>query len=139
MSTGTNKERISQNNEIISENNANIFSLKEKINNLPTSGDTTATPEDLAEGKTAVSKGIRITGTLKPPESLNEELTLQEETIAELMSKVQGKAGVKLKIPDGMKFSNSTFTEFTLNIDTSEVTAMNRMFSGCQRRLCSKN
>jgi hypothetical protein len=66
MSTGTNKERISANNEIISENNADLTALKTRINNLPTSGDTTATAEDIAVGKTAVSKGVKLTGTMQP-------------------------------------------------------------------------
>jgi len=33
---------------------------------LPTSGDTTATAEDIAIGKTAVSKGVKLTGTMQP-------------------------------------------------------------------------
>ena len=66
MSTGTNKERITENNGIISENNADLTALKTRIDNLPTSGDTTATADDIAVGKTAVSKGVKLTGTLQP-------------------------------------------------------------------------
>ena len=66
MSTGTNKERITQNNGIINENNSDLTALKTRINNLPTSGDTTATAGDILQGKTAVSKGVKLTGTYTP-------------------------------------------------------------------------
>ena len=67
MSTGTNKERITENNGIISENNEDLTALKTRIDNLPTSGDTTATASDILAGKTAVSKGVKLTGTYTPP------------------------------------------------------------------------
>lgn len=76
MSTGTNKERLTQNNGIINENNADLTALKTRINNLPTSGDTTATASDIALGKTAVSKGVKITGTYTPP-----TVTLQSKDV----------------------------------------------------------
>lgn len=67
MSSGTNSERITQNNSIISENNSDIDALKTRIQNLPTSGDTTATAGDILRGKTAISKGVKLTGTYTPP------------------------------------------------------------------------
>lgn len=67
MSSGTNTERITQNNGIISENNVDLEALKARINNLPTSADTTATAGDILRGKTAISKGVKLTGTYTPP------------------------------------------------------------------------
>ena len=108
MSTGTNKERITQNNGIINENNADLNALKTRINNLPTSGDTTATAGDILLGKTAVSKGVKITGTY-------------EET--------------KAVLPDGIKFgvseSNSTDFSWLADCDTSNFINTDNMFKQC--------
>lgn len=79
MSTGTNKQRITTNNGIISENNTDLANLKTRINALPTSGDTTATAEDIALGKTAVSKGVKLTGTMQPGIDTSDATVLSQD------------------------------------------------------------
>lgn len=64
MSSGTNRERIIINNEIINNNNLDLDSIKEIIDNLPSSTDTTATASDILVGKTAISQGQLITGNM---------------------------------------------------------------------------
>jgi len=114
MSTGTNSERITQNNRIINENNTDLNALKTKINNLPTSGDTTATAEDIAVGKTAVSKGVKITGTYTPPTvSLqSKDVTINQNGI----TTIEADQGY-----DGLSDIDVTVTGI---LDTSDATAV---------------
>lgn len=86
MSTGTNKERLTTNNGIITDNNADLTALKTRINNLPTSGDTTATAGDILSGKTAVSKGVKLTGTLG-----TETKTVKSTTSSQTVTPTAGK------------------------------------------------
>ena len=86
MSTGTNKERLATNNGIITDNNADLNALKTRINNLPTSGDTTATAGDILQGKTAVSKGVKLTGTLG-----TEVKTVKSTTSSQTVAPTAGK------------------------------------------------
>ena len=48
-----------------------------------------------------------------------------------------GSAPAKLKLPDGMKFANSTCSNFDWlkNADTSEMTSMAGMFNNCEKSL----
>lgn len=87
MSTGTNKQRITQNNTIISDNNSDLDALKIRINNLPDTGTTTATAEDIISGKTAISKGVRITGALTT-ESKTVKSTTTQQTITPTTGKL---------------------------------------------------
>lgn len=68
MSEGTNAERITANNNIISANNSDIDAIKLRINNLPDTSVATATAGDIASGKTAFVNGQMVTGSYTPPQ-----------------------------------------------------------------------
>lgn len=86
MSTGTNSERIQENNTSIGTNNSTIDSIKTAINNLPSTGNTTAVASDILSGKTAVSKGATITGTLG-----TESKTVKSTTTSQTVTPTTGK------------------------------------------------
>lgn len=67
MSEGTNAERITANNNIISANNSDIDAIKLRISNLPDTSVATATAGDIASGKTAFVNGQMVTGSYTPP------------------------------------------------------------------------
>lgn len=87
MSSGTNKQRILQNNTAIGTNNSAIDDIKTTINNLPSTGSTTAEASDILLNKTAVSKGRTITGTLGT-ESKNVKSTTTQQTITPTTGKL---------------------------------------------------
>lgn len=67
MSTGTNQERIEQNNALLTTNNESLTALKTIVESLPVNMDTseaTATAEDIAIGKTAYANNTLVEGTL---------------------------------------------------------------------------
>lgn len=93
--------------------------------------DATAIANDILEGKTAYVNGVKLTGTM---ENLSNTITEQENLIANLYSlvntKTNGTSSGPYKVPDGIKFSRSTVSELP-EFDTSNVTDMGLMFSGC--------
>lgn len=67
MSIGTNPERLTQNNELLTDNLNELTNLKTLINALPqvlNTSDATALEHDIAFGKTAYVNGTKIEGSI---------------------------------------------------------------------------
>lgn len=104
------------------------------IEDMSEYSDTTATPEDIREGKTAYSNGERITGTYKPP--VLPKITdgrylfydnIRLDSLYEILEMCDGLTDMSM-----MFYGSTNLTEIDLsNIDTSEVIKMSSTFQGC--------
>lgn len=159
MSTGTNKERILQNNSLVNNNNTKISNISVKVNKLSglskTEYDacleiadsieigvdysgTTATADDILEGKIAYANGERLVGTLKEN---NSNATLEGSIGAGAWN---GPAGItKLITKIDAHLSTGTdasyafrqcekLVEIPKNLNTSNAKNMSNMFLGCK-------
>ena len=92
MSTGTNSQRLTQNNELLQQHNLDLTDILQQINDLPPALDTsdaTATSFDIAPNKTAYVNGEKITGNMHECENIS--ATAGEVTLNELNNFVVGK------------------------------------------------
>lgn len=158
MSTGTNKERIEQNNDLIQNNNAKIIdvttvvntlsgltkteynaclTLANSIDNLDDYSDTTAKAEDIAKGKIAYCNGERIVGTSENITN-NAELhpvlvkgnTNGPNNLGPLISKIPSDAVINGSDAQYMFFGCKYLTSIPL-LDFSNLTNIDGIFHSC--------
>lgn len=110
------------------------LTLANSIENLEDYSDTTATPEDIIEGKTAYSNGEKIVGIYKPP-TLHKITdgrylfydNIRIEFLYEILEMCEGLTNMSM-----MFYGSTNLTEIDLtNVDTSEVIKMSSAFQGC--------
>lgn len=112
------------------------LTLANSIDNLDDYTETTATAEDILEGKTAYSNGERIIGTM---ESRNAELT---DTLVPGQGQTCYLYQMIKKLPDGVKFSGTSALNLfrgCINLieiptfDTKQVTNANFICAQCSK------
>lgn len=159
MSTGNNKERIIQNNSLMERNNSKISIITNKVNELSgltaleydaclTIADsieteidysgTTATADDIVEGKIAYANGERLVGTLKENNSnttINGTLGAGAWNGAAGISKLITKIDYELTVGSDASYSFrqcEKLVEIPKYLNTKNTKNMSNMFLGCK-------
>ena len=141
MSSGTNTERITQNNGIITDNNTAIDNFKTTINNLPTravtqtksvtiteNGTTTVQPDTGYDGLSGVEVTTNVSGdynTLVDP-----SIASQDQSIMYYITKISANVSFGSRTTILNMFANTRIDEIPL-WNTSNITNMQGAFQDC--------